>query len=49
MTWNSHDEDEKRRGVFTNWEEFRRALIVYVVCSAVWSGLILAGTRLWHK
>jgi hypothetical protein len=49
MTWNSHDEEEQQPGIFTSWQEFLKAAIVFAICSGIWTGLILAGTRLWHK
>lgn len=51
MTWNSHDEaDDELPGIFTSWREFLKAAIVFAICSGIWTGLILAGTRLWgHK
>jgi hypothetical protein len=32
-----------------NWKTVRDDLIVFVVLSGLWSVLIIAGTRLWHK
>jgi hypothetical protein len=49
MTQFQNDDENVQPGMFTSWKEFLKAAIVFALCSLVWSGLIVAGTRLWHK
>jgi hypothetical protein len=51
MTPFPDDEEELHvlPGLFQNWREFLKALIVFAVCSLVWAGMIEGGLRLWHK
>lgn len=43
------DEENVQPGMFNSWREFLKAVIVFAICSGAWSGLIVIGTRLWHK